>query len=218
MESNNLIINENEDALIIVDVQNDFCEGGSLAVNEARTIVPKINEFARKFNWKVIALTTDWHPADHISFQANNPGTKLFENVKIEQTGLYQTMWPVHCIQGTKGSEFHPELKIEDSWPIIRKGTVKMYESYSGFGCEQENTGLTELLNKNGIKRVYCVGLAYDYCVGSTAVDARENGFEAVMVTDLTKGIDQSTMDAMKVRFGEKGVVEVDSSQIQKAK
>lgn len=153
------------DALIIVDVQNDFCPGGALAVGEGDAVVPVINDLARQFG--MVAATQDWHPRDHRSFTAQG-GT-----------------WPVHCVAGTAGAELHPAL---DRTPIdlyIRKATTPDAEAYSGF----DGTDLAEQLRQRGVERVYVAGLALDYCVDATALDARKAGFETYVVSDATRAV-----------------------------
>lgn len=153
------------DALIIVDVQNDFCPGGALAVGEGDAVVPVINDLARQFG--TVAATQDWHPRDHRSFTAQG-GT-----------------WPVHCVAGTAGAELHPAL---DRTPIdlyIRKATTPDAEAYSGF----DGTDLAEQLRQRGVERVYVAGLALDYCVDATALDARKAGFETYVVSDATRAV-----------------------------
>lgn len=153
------------DALIIVDLQNDFCPGGALAVGEGDAVVPVINDLARQFG--TVAATQDWHPRDHRSFTAQG-GT-----------------WPVHCVAGTAGAELHPAL---DRTPIdlyIRKATTPDAEAYSGF----DGTDLAEQLRQRGVERVYVAGLALDYCVDATALDARKAGFETYVVSDATRAV-----------------------------
>lgn len=163
---------DNKSALIIVDVQNDFCEGGSLAINDASSIVPLINKLRQNPLFSMIILTRDWHPENHGSFVENNPGQKVFTLFKLPDTGVDQMMWPKHCVQGTKGAEFHPDLTVLSTDTIVNKGTLERVDSYSGFGSHPEVTELEKILRENHIQTVYCVGLAYDYCVGSTALDA----------------------------------------------
>lgn len=184
-------------ALLIIDLQNDFCEGGSLAVPGASEIVYPINSLKASGKFDFVFLSQDWHPIDHVSFQENHPGSKLFHQILVEETGLHQIMWPVHCVQGTYGAEFHPLLSRQDSDLVVRKGTARMYDSYSAFGCKQDPTSLVDDLRARGVTKVYTCGLAYDYCVGSTACDAVANGFETYILTDLTKGIASDTMEVM---------------------
>lgn len=158
------------DALIIVDVQIDFCPGGALPVPEGDKIVPVINEYIRKFKaaGALIVATRDWHPPNHISFRS--------------QGGP----WPPHCIQGTRGAEFHPDLRLPEDALIISKATDPLKEAYSGF----EGTDLTDKLREAGIKRVFVGGLATEYCVKNTVLDAVERGFETFLLEDAVRGID----------------------------
>jgi nicotinamidase/pyrazinamidase len=160
-------------ALIIVDVQNDFCKGGSLEVTDANTIIPLINKLRDLPIFDLVVLTRDWHAPTHCSFAANNPGTNVFEMIKLVDTGIDQIMWPTHCVQGTPGAQFHKDLVINHtSDVIVNKGLLERVDSYSGFGSHPEKTELEAVLKKADISTVYCVGLAFDYCVGSTAFDA----------------------------------------------
>ena len=193
-------------ALIVVDVQNDFCEGGSLAVPDSSLIIPGINKLLSKTFFTKIVFTADWHPSTHRSFQSNNQGTTLFQTITLPETGVEQVMWPDHCVQGTKGSEFHPDLAFENGiHERIVKGTKVLHDSYSGFGSDGEDTVLLSLLKEERIKKLVVVGLALDFCVGSTAMDGLKYGFETVIVTNLTKGIDKDNMDVMYKRFMEQG-------------
>ena len=193
---------EDKKALIIVDMQNDFCEGGSLAVSGSQEVIEKINALRGKFS--DVFLTKDWHPANHCSFQANNPDTKLFQQIVLKDTGVAQVMWPVHCIQGTEGAQLHKDLQvIEESDVIVNKGMLDRTDSYSGFGTAPEVTELRDLLEERGIKKVYCVGLAYDYCVGLTALDAQRLGFETYFVEDATKAVAEESKTQMRKQLEE---------------
>ena len=170
-------------ALIVIDVQNDFCSGGALAVSEGNQIVPLINAMMPDFD--AVILTQDWHPADHCSFAANHPGKPLFSLQQIP-TGpdgsgqtMEQVMWPTHCVQGTWGAEFAPGLTVQDTDLVQPKGTDCNVDSYSGFfdNCQNADTGLQNRLRALGVNAVFCAGVAYDYCVGSTAADAAKCAF-----------------------------------------
>lgn len=180
-------------ALLIVDVQNDFLEGGSLEVKDGNQVIPLINKIRKEKNFDLIALSSDWHPQIHCSFQSNNPGSKLFQPFIVEKTQNLQVMWPDHCVQGTFGAEFHKDLIVQENDTIIRKGTNEYIESYSAFGTYPEDTGLNKILEKNDINTVYVVGLAYDYCVGHTALDALKNGYKTYVITDLTRSVAAET-------------------------
>lgn len=193
-------------ALIIVDLQYDFCEGGSLGCNGASSIIPGINKLANSGNFDLIVTTKDWHPENHRSFAVNNPGHNTFEKIIIEETGKDQVLWPVHCVQGTHGSDLHADLQLDSTPSLILKGTLELHDSYSGFGSEVEDTGLNKFLKDHQIVQVYCVGLAFDYCVGSTAYDSQINGFDTFLLEDLTKSIADESVQVMRERLAEVGV------------
>lgn len=161
-------------ALIIVDVQNDFCPGGSLAVFEGDLVVEKINELQTK-NYDLIVATQDWHPKNHSSFSSNN------------KDGI----WPVHCVQGTKGAQFHPQLNVNKIGKVFLKGTNPEIDSYSGFldNDKKTSTGLAEYLIQQNIQSVDVVGLALDYCVKATALDAKNIGLEVSVILSATKAV-----------------------------
>ena len=179
---------ENNKALIIIDVQNDFCPGGALPVPDGDKIIPVINKLSGRFK-KVIA-TQDWHPKDHMSFAMNHPGKKEFE--VFDYNGMKQVLWPAHCVPGTPGAEFHPNLNTENINLILRKGNNPEIDSYSAFreNDKETLTGLQGYLRTLEIKETYLCGLALDYCVFYSAMDAKELGFETFVVIDGTKGID----------------------------
>lgn len=176
------------DALIVVDVQNDFCPGGALAVAGGDEIVPLINRLATRF--ENVVLTQDWHPAGHASFASAHPGKAPFELTEMPYGP--QVLWPDHCVQGTRGADFHPGLNIPHAQLIIRKGYHAGVDSYSAFREADRTTptGLAGYLRERGITRVHVVGLATDYCVGWTAIDARAAGLEATVLEDACRGID----------------------------
>lgn len=179
-------------ALIIVDVQNDFLTGGALAVKEGDQIIPLINRLQSKFD--LIVATQDWHPKDHGSFASNhnkNPGDK------IQLVGLEQILWPNHCVQGTPGADFAADLKVEKIDKVFRKGTDKDIDSYSGFfdNGHKKSTGLGDYLKEKGVIEVYVVGLATDYCVKFTALDAVSLGYKTYLIIDACKGVNLKTGD-----------------------
>ena len=187
-------------ALIIVDVQNDFCTGGSLCVPDNEAIFPIIEnlrgpEGLKKFNY--VFQTRDWHPANHASFHANNPGSNLFGMVTLADTGVEQVMWPTHCVQDSKGAERHERCAMREGEIEISKGMIERVDSYSGFGSHPEVTPLKEELDKRGVTEIYCVGLAYDYCVGSTAEDGAKFGYKTFLVTEATRSVAQASHDVM---------------------
>jgi nicotinamidase/pyrazinamidase len=187
-------------ALIVVDVQNGFCSGGSLPVPNGDTVVPVINQL-RSFlsvHFKAITvLTKDWHPADHCSFMINNPGSTLFQPWKLAN-GVMQMMWPVHCVQNTKDAEFHPALYVKTTDPKFKKGKFGT-DSYSGFGdatMKLEDTGLLTYLLSKWVYRVVVVGLATDYCVKATIMHAQEFGFQSYLVLSCCRGVDLKSTTA----------------------
>ena len=177
-----------QDVLLVVDVQNGFVPGGTLPVKEGDQIVPLINRLARAFEH--VVLTQDWHTPGHISFASSHPGKKPFETVALPYGP--QVLWPDHCVQGTADADLHPALDIPHAELIIRKGYRKHIDSYSAFNEADGKTptGLTGYLRERGLKKVYLVGLATDFCVAWSALDARKAGFEAAVIEDATRGID----------------------------
>lgn len=175
-------------ALIVVDVQNDFCPGGRLAVARGDEVVPVINALARRF--ANIILTQDWHPAGHSSFASSHQGKVPFETITMPYGA--QVLWPDHCVQATMGAEFHPDLDLPRAQAIIRKGYRLEIDSYSGFmeADRSTTTGLGGYLNDRGIARVVVVGLATDFCVGWTAQDAAAAGLETFVVEEACRAID----------------------------
>ncbi|WP_417428915.1 bifunctional nicotinamidase/pyrazinamidase [Halpernia sp.] len=175
-------------ALIIVDVQNDFCENGALAVPEANSIIPYINLLMEENKYEQIVLTQDWHPQNHKSFASNN-GKKVGDTIILN--GIPQFMWPDHCVQGSFGAEFHKDLNREKVTHIIQKGKNPEFDSYSGF---QDNnhfvkTGLSDFLKYHDIELVEIVGLALDYCVKYTCLDAVKEGFITCLHFNGTKAV-----------------------------
>jgi len=178
----------NSSVLIVVDVQNCFVPGGSLAVKEGDAIVPLINKLAKGF--KNVVLTQDWHTADHVSFASQHGGKKPFESVKLPYGN--QVLWPDHCVQGTEGASLVKDLSIPHAQLVIRKGYHKDVDSYSAFmeADGKTSTGLGGYLKQRNIKRIFVVGLATDFCVAWTAMDARKQGFETFVIEDACRGID----------------------------
>lgn len=176
------------DALIVIDVQNDFCPGGALAVAEGDAIVPGINALMDGF--ETVVLTQDWHPANHSSFAANHPGAEPFS--LIDMAYGPQVLWPVHCVQGSAGAAFHPGLRTDPAQLVIRKGFRPAIDSYSALFENDRTTptGLEGYLRARGVGRLVLVGLATDYCVAFSALDARRLGFEVQVLTGLCRGID----------------------------
>lgn len=177
------------DALLIVDLQNDFCPGGALPVPEGDTIVPTVNELAEDFDR--VLQTQDWHPAGHQSFASSHPDHDPMDVIEVDYGE--QVLWPDHCVQGTKGAEFHSDLDTTHSELIIRKGFRPDVDSYSAFyeNDGETPTGLAGYLRERGIDTLYLCGLATDFCVKWSAVDGREEGFDIYVIEDATRGIDQ---------------------------
>ena len=176
------------DVLLVVDIQNDFCPGGALAVPHGDEVVPLVNRLARAFSH--IVLTQDWHPAGHRSFASTHPGKKPYDVIELPYGP--QILWPDHCIQGTTGAEFRSDLDIPHAQMIIRKGYRLKIDSYSALFENDHNTstGLAGCLRERGLTRVFVCGLAYDFCVRYSAEDAAAAGFEVVVVEDACRGID----------------------------
>lgn len=176
------------DCLIVIDVQNDFCPGGALEVPRGDEIVPLVNALAQRFAHVVI--TQDWHPAGHISFASSHAGKKPFETMRLRYGT--QVLWPDHCLQGTPGAALHKDLEIPHAQLVIRKGWHANVDSYSAFleADRMTKTGLDGYLRSHGVKRVYCAGLATDFCVAWTALDARRLRLQAVVIEDACRAID----------------------------
>lgn len=190
-------------ALILVDIQNDFLPGGALAVPDGDEVVPIANELSQLKGpvFDVVVLTQDWHPSDHVSFASNHEGREPFDVIDVQ--GDEQVLWPEHCVQGSDGAEFAPSLDTRNADAIIRKGTSKYVDSYSGFADNTlgSTTGLSGYLHNQGITRLFVMGLATDYCVQFTALHGSEE-FDTTVITDGCRGIDddgvKKAMDAMR--------------------
>lgn len=175
-------------ALILVDLQNDFLPGGALAVPHGDEVIPIANELQQKF--ELVLATQDWHPQDHGSFAANHPGKKPGDRIMLD--GIEQILWPVHCVQNTHGAEFAPSFDTSRIAHVFHKGTEPMTDSYSTFfdNAHRRHTGLANYLEKRGIKDIYLMGLALDYCVKYSALDARHLGLNTYVVVDGCRGIE----------------------------
>ena len=174
--------------LLLIDLQNDFCTGGALAVPGAEQVLPTINRLAADFAH--VALTQDWHPPGHHSFASSHPGHQPFDSIQLAYGA--QTLWPDHCVQGSHGAEFHPQLAIAHAELILRKGYRAAIDSYSAFyeNDRRTPTGLAGYLRERGLRRLFLAGLATDYCVLYSALDARQAGFEVVVLLDACRGLD----------------------------
>jgi nicotinamidase/pyrazinamidase len=190
-------------ALIIIDMQNDFLPGGSLAVKDGDQIIPKINALSKDYS--LVVATQDWHPQNHSSFASNNVGNTVFETIMIN--GLPQTLWPDHCVQASLGAEISPEIEQQNIDTIFRKGTHKEIDSYSAFfdNAHQSNTGLYGYLKDKEITDIFICGLAADFCVYYTALNGLELGFETTIILDATKAIDNDNFEKLKIDFQNKG-------------
>lgn len=201
------------DLLLVIDVQNDFCPGGKLAVAGGDEIIPVIHRIAPLFEH--IILTQDWHSPNHHSFASAHPGKQPFEQMQLSYGE--QTLWPDHCVQGTMGAEFHPALQLPRAELILRKGFHPRIDSYSAF-FENDRvtaTGLAGYLRERNLTRVFLAGLAYDYCVAYSALDARRLGIPAVVIRDACRGIDlQGSVAAMESQFAAAGVTLIESAAI----
>ena len=201
------------DALIVVDMQYDFMPGGALAVPEGDAIIPQVNRLAALF--ANVVLTQDWHPPGHASFASSYAGAKPFETTRLPYGD--QVLWPDHCVQGTRGARLHESLAIDDAILVLRKGANLKVDSYSAFieADGQSKTGLAGFLRERGVERVFLVGLATDYCVAFSALDARAAGFGATVVEDACRGIDlEGSLARAWSKMNASGVARVQSSEI----
>ncbi len=182
------------DALILVDLQNDFLPGGALAVPRGDEVIPIANRLVGHFGF--VVATRDWHPPDHSSFASQHPGHAVGD--VIEVGGVAQVLWPDHCVQGTKGAELAAALNDAAISEIVTKGTSRDIDSYSGFfdNNQRQATGLLDILQRSGITRVHVMGLATDYCVKFTALDALKLGFETNLVLEGCRGVDLTPGDS----------------------
>jgi nicotinamidase/pyrazinamidase len=202
-----------QDVLIVIDVQNDFCPGGQLAVANGDAVIEPVNRIAPHFQH--IVLTQDWHTPDHASFASSHPGKKPYEQIELSYGP--QTLWPEHCVQGSKGAEFHPELRLLQAELILRKGFRREIDSYSAFFENDRTTatGLAGYLRERGLTRVFLAGLAYDYCVGYSALDAQQLGFPAVVIREACRAIDLNrSVAAVEAEFASAGVTLIETAEI----
>jgi nicotinamidase/pyrazinamidase len=209
------------DVLLVVDVQNDFCDGGALAVPHAEEIIPLVNRLATQFD--NVVLTQDWHPREHQSFASVHPGRKPHEVIPASYG--QQVLWPNHCVQGTEGAQLHRQLDIPHAQLIIRKGFRRAIDSYSAFyeNDHRTRTGLSGYLRDRGLSHVFLVGLAFDFCVRYSAEDAQRDGFRATVIEDACRGIDVdgSVASARRaladhgVEFAGAGTVEAERRRIR---
>ncbi|WP_263408271.1 bifunctional nicotinamidase/pyrazinamidase [Terriglobus tenax] len=201
------------DTLIVIDLQNDFCPGGALAVNDGDTIVPLVNRLQQQF--RHVVLTQDWHPAGHISFASAHPDKQPFELIQLGYGP--QVLWPDHCVQASTGAAFHPGLETTRAELMVRKGYNPQVDSYSAFldNDHATPTGLAGALRERGLGRLFFCGLAYDYCVFYSAVDAVAQGFEAYVIEDACRAIDlHGSKAAAKQTMVELGVHLISSDDL----
>ena len=199
-------------ALIIVDIQNDFVAGGSLEVPFGEQIIPLVNKLSTQFD--LVVATQDWHPPEHKSFASNHDEKKPFE--KIILGGLDQVLWPDHCVQGSSGAAFHHELDMNRVEAIFRKGMDPDIDSYSGFydNGHKKSTGLEGYLKSRGVGEVFVCGLAGDYCVSFTAMDALKAGFQTYLIEDATRSINKNDFERAKQDIRNSGGMIINSDQI----
>jgi nicotinamidase/pyrazinamidase len=201
------------DVLLVIDVQNDFCPGGNLAVPEGDKVVPVINQLAQRFHH--VVATQDWHPAGHHSFASSHASRKPYDS--IEAAYGPQILWPDHCVQGTDGADFHSGLALRNLELVIRKGFRPHIDSYSAI-FENDHatpTGLAGYLRERGIKRVFIAGLALDFCVRYSAEDAKRQGFDVVVIEDACRGIDLGgSVQAARESFAALGIATVTAASV----
>jgi nicotinamidase/pyrazinamidase len=190
-------------ALILVDLQNDFLPGGALAVPHGDEVIPLADELQRRFD--LVVATKDWHPPDHGSFAANHPGKKPGDYIILD--GIEQILWPVHCVQNTQGAELAPSLDTSRIADVFHKGTERNIDSYSTFfdNAHRRHTGLADYLEKRGVKDVYLTGLALDYCVKYSTLDARHLGLNTYVIVDGCRGIELEPGDIDRALDERKG-------------
>jgi nicotinamidase/pyrazinamidase len=207
---------DDRSALIVVDVQNCFVTGGTLPVTKGEEVVPLVNRLSKAFT--NVVLTQDWHTPGHASFASTHKGKKPFETTKLSYGT--QVLWPDHCVQGTPDAALHKDIDIPHAQLIVRKGYHKDMDSYSAFeeADHKTTTGLAGYLKARGIKRVFVTGLATDFCVAWTAMDARRLGFETYVIEDATRGIDlNGSLAGAWKQMGAKGVKRIQSADIETA-
>lgn len=195
----------NRDVLLVVDIQNDFCPGGRLAVPRGDEVVPLINRLAARFEH--VILSQDWHPAGHQSFASTHPGRKPYETIEVSYGT--QILWPDHCVQGTPGADFHKDLHIPHAELVLRKGYHRDIDSYSTFfeNDRKTPTGLAGYLRDRGLARIFLAGLAFDFCVRYSAEDAHRLGFVPTVIEDACRAIDvEGSAEATRRSFSALGI------------
>lgn len=213
MPNLDMVLNSASDALLVIDLQNDFCLGGALAVEGGDEVVPVINILAGKFSH--VLLTQDWHPAGHISFASTHPGTQPYQTIAAPYGA--QTLWPDHCVQDTPGAALHPALDIPHAELILRKGFRPNIDSYSAF-LENDHftpTGLAGYLRERGLNRLFLCGLAYDFCVRHSAMDGTALDFECIVIEDATRAVNlPGSRDATDLAFNEAGIQRIQAADL----
>ncbi|MGB0085959.1 MAG: bifunctional nicotinamidase/pyrazinamidase [Rhodomicrobiaceae bacterium] len=202
-----------DDVLVAVDVQKDFCPGGKLAVPRGDEVVPLINRLAKRFAH--VLLTQDWHPAGHLSFASSHAGKQPFETIDVAYG--QQILWPDHCVQGTAGAVFHPDLNVPHAELVLRKGFRRDIDSYSAFyeNDRETHTGLAGYLRERGLRNVFIAGLAFDFCVFYSAEDGHREGFAVSVIDDACRAIDvQGSAMAVRKRLGELSIPLISASAI----
>jgi nicotinamidase/pyrazinamidase len=201
------------DCLLIIDVQNDFCSGGALEVPSGDEVVPLINRLTNRFSHRI--LTQDWHPSGHLSFASSHTEVSPLQTIELDYGT--QVLWPEHCVQGTRGAEFHPGLETRNCELILRKGFRHTIDSYSAFFENDKTTvtGLSGYLRARGLDRLYLVGLALDFCVLYSALDGRREGFAVNVIEDACRAIDfnSSLADAQR-QMDQAGAIRIQSTDL----
>ena len=203
----------NHDVLLVVDLQNDFCPGGNLAVPHGDEVVPFINSLAAKFAH--VVLTQDWHPRDHLSFASSHSGKQAFESVELHYGA--QILWPDHCVQGTTGAAFRDDLYVPHAQLVLRKGYHRHIDSYSAFyeNDRKTATGLSGYLHERGFTRIFIAGLAFDFCVRYSGEDAQREGFEVFVIENACRSIDVNhSASATKDQFSSLGIRCISADQL----
>jgi len=202
------------DALLVIDMQNDFCPGGALAVRDGDAVVPIINALGQRFEH--VLLTQDWHPESHISFASSHPGKVPYTVTEVAYGP--QTLWPDHCLQDSQGAAFHPALDLPHAELIVRKGFRREVDSYSAF-LENDHTtptGLAGYLRERGLQRLFLCGLAYDFCVRFSAIDGTALGFECLVIEDASRAVAlPGSVGATNAAFADASVRRVTSQQLE---
>ena len=188
---------KNKTALLMVDLQNDFCPGGNLAVPEGDSVIPLANQLQKEFN--CVVATKDWHPRDHVSFASNHPGHSCGDRILLDQK-VEQILWPDHCLQDSQGAEFHPDLDISHVQRVFYKGVDKTIDSYSAFfdNAHLRATGLGDYLRAEGITHIVVLGLATDYCVKYSVLDALHLGFTVTVIVEACRGVELNPGDVAR--------------------